>query len=232
MNAKRVQWSEVTALFGGTFDPPHLGHIEAIQGLFRCPGVGRVKVIPAALPPLKSCPTPAKIRIRMAEIAFADLADIDDVEIRRFSQSARPSYTADTLEALGSKSGQSNRLAVTIGSDQLADLPRWSRFPELLEMAHWIVLERKGAHAARASLQNLEGSGLLRPSGRSSLEGLPEWLTRTGSSLVIVPTEAPAISSTEIRESIGRTGTCPPDRLPKGVEAYLLEQGLYGIRKT
>ncbi|HUP55886.1 MAG TPA: adenylyltransferase/cytidyltransferase family protein, partial [Bdellovibrionota bacterium] len=65
-----MNWREVTAIFGGTFDPPHLGHREAVAGLFRNPGVREVWVMPAASPPHKPAIATAEQRLELARLAF------------------------------------------------------------------------------------------------------------------------------------------------------------------
>src|SRR5688572_17471371 len=100
-----VNWSEVTAIFGGAFDPPHLGHREAVEGILRNPGVRNVIILPTGDPPLKETRTPAEHRLAMARLGFANLreglsyrVEIDDRETRR--PAGRPSYTIDTIREL------------------------------------------------------------------------------------------------------------------------------------
>src|SRR3954447_18077682 len=64
------RWSEVTAVFGGRFDPPHLGHREAVRGLFERPGVSRVVILPSASPPHKPTWASAENRAEMASLNF------------------------------------------------------------------------------------------------------------------------------------------------------------------
>jgi nicotinate-nucleotide adenylyltransferase len=65
-----MNWHEVTAVFGGTFDPPHLGHREAIAGLFKNPGVSRALVIPSFIPPQKPQAVGSDHRVAMAKLCF------------------------------------------------------------------------------------------------------------------------------------------------------------------
>ena len=227
------------ALFGGTFDPPHLGHREAVRGLFQVPGVSRVKILPAPVPPLKTSQATAEQRLAMARLNFAAVPgdpmpaeiEIDTRELdRAVREPGRPSYTFDTLQEIGREIPR-ERLAFVIGADQLLQLPRWHRFPELLELSHWIVLERKpdGGARARTMLQEWTGSGLVRTTGQPS-----RWATRSGRELRVVPTKARELSSTAIRESIARTGKAPgsesaPWLLPE-VLSYLKTHRIYAIK--
>jgi nicotinate-nucleotide adenylyltransferase len=230
-------WNEVTAFFGGTFDPPHLGHREAVRGLFQAPGVRQVRVLPAATPPLKPEGTPPVHRVAMARLNFAPQGTdvlpgeviVDTREIERAAATGRPSFTFDTL--LEART-DFPKAAFVIGSDQLRDFDRWHRFRELLALAHWIVLERRptGERLSRETLREWEASGLARPSSGGPF---PCWQLAGGSkALILVPTEAPAISSTHIRETLGRTGKPPEGLVLSTVFAYLKQNRLYGTEKA
>lgn len=226
------RWSELTAIFGGTFDPPHQGHREAVDGLFRNPGVGRVIVIPSAAPPHKPSVASPEQRLAMAKLAFTEgktgALEVDGSELERAARTGRPSYSYETLQEFGR---QHKEVAFVVGADQLRDLPGWYRFPEILGLCHWIALARRpdGEKIARAALSDWEASGLavrekdslwkLRPSG-SQLRFL-----------TLVSTDAPELSSTSIREELGRTGQPPRDTLPAAVSGYLKHHGLYGTQK-
>lgn len=230
-------WNEVIACFGGTFDPPHLGHRQAIQGLFRFPGVGRVVILPAASPPHKPCVASSAQRAELARLCFlssqpanATQISLDLREIQRFDRNPnRPSYTFDTLTELRQEVQQ---LAFVIGTDQLCQLHHWYRFPEVLGLSHWIVLDRQGSSThdiAQKTLVDWETSGLIQKTVAKSMNSEMEWkITSTGKTLAWVRTEAPALSSTEIRRQIARTGQASPDNLSPEVESYLKQHGIYG----
>lgn len=229
------RWSEVIALYGGAFDPPHLGHREAVAGLFIEPGVKRVLVLPSGTPPLKATSTPRLHRVAMTRLAFAkdpyfpipDDVEIDLSEIERAERDGSPGYTYDTLLHFRRVfAGQP--LAFVIGTDQLKDMTRWSRFPEVLGLSHWIVLERKpqGVEEAQATLREWAASGLIRldPQG----PGDRSWRTPGGTLLRRAETPARAVSSTRIREELSRSGGPPPWSLLPSVVSYLKLHRLYG----
>ena len=118
-----------------------------------------------------------------------------------------------------------SQLAFVVGADQLAQLATWYRFPEILGLSHWIILERKpnGSKAAREALQVWENSGLVRQRSDQT------WESQGGTCLMLAPTEAQEISSTAIRECLARTGTPPADTLLPEVFGYLKKNRLYGI---
>lgn len=230
-----MRWENVTAVFGGTFDPPHLGHIEAVRGLFRLPGVQRVLVMPAAQPPHKPSHASSEQRLEMAEIAFSAEGrnkmggpiEVSRFELEQAKLTGRPNYSFETLQALAPRYPD---LAFVIGADQLESLPSWYRFPEVLDLAHWIVLERKpaGGDRARAVLKEWEGGGLVRLERAG--HHLPTWRLKTGRNyLVLAPTEAPELSSTRIREHFERTGEAPENAVLPEILNYLEKNHLYGI---
>jgi nicotinate-nucleotide adenylyltransferase len=227
----------VTAIFGGRFDPPHLGHREAVRGLFEVPGVQKVIVVPSASPPHKPCNASAEHRETLAKICFTSTTSdpfpsevtIDSREILR-AQSAppgTPSYSYDTLQELRPLIPN---LAFVIGTDQFAHLPKWHRYPELLHLCHWIVLARKGMEDQDLLAQTLKdwtGSGLLRPISSNT------WQIQSGQKiLTVVPTLAQGHSSTLIRETIARVGSPPADSLLPDVLRYLKLHRLYGMKDT
>jgi nicotinate-nucleotide adenylyltransferase len=208
-----------TAWFGGSFNPPHLGHIEAVRGLLRNPGVKQVKVVPSYGTPLKETALPFSERLAMARIAFDGLAEVDDIEGRH-----RIEFTWQLLEILR---GTGQPVAFVIGSDQLESLPRWSRFPEILSACDWIVLARKpgGLDRAERAAHSLVAGGALKRSENPELFLTPDGKSR----LFVCETDAPEISSTQLREHFSRGNTSsPPAHLPVGVRDYIERNHLYG----
>ena len=179
------------ALFGGSFNPPHRGHLEAIQGLKKNPGVGRVVVVPSRGTPLKTVTTSFEDRLEMARLAFENVAEISDLEGRK-----QLTFTWELLEQ--TRSLGENR-AFVIGTDQFLSFRSWNRFPEVLSLCDWIVLLRKpqGMDAVAALLRSFQGENLLQ-----STPDPREWrITGSGRVVRFVETDAPEISSTKIREN-------------------------------
>lgn len=206
------------AVFGGSFDPPHAGHLAAIEGLKKNPGVSRVMVVPSFGTPLKAVSTPYSARFEMARLAFSDIAEVSAIE-----EELRTKYTFELLSVLETRI---ERLAFVIGTDQFESLKSWSRFPHVLSLADWIVLLRKpvaGTH--EASLREFVSQSILSPTPDPR-----EWRI-TGSSRVLrfVETDAPEISSTKIRESFSlTTNTEPLSWVPGPVMEWIKRNHLYG----
>jgi nicotinate (nicotinamide) nucleotide adenylyltransferase len=227
-------WSDVTAVFGGAFDPPHLGHRAAIAGLFDCPGVKRVLVLPSPAPAHKPCIASAQARLEMARIGLLGRSPgpypekyqgevrLDMREIERHARTGKPTYTYDLLLELRA---EFPLLAFVLGADQAETFHTWHRFPDVLKLSHWIVLERKpeGGVNVRKVLQNWEASGICRPAGDHCWK-----ISGSETTLKVVPTLAPALSSTAIREAIVRNGQPPENTLTAEVSAYLKLHRIYG----
>ena len=222
------RWSETVAIFGGTFDPPHAGHREAIAGLLANPGVREVWAIPSAAPPDKPARATAEQRLAMAKLSFSDIARVDDRELKRAARTGLPSYSYDTLAEIRREIPQ---LAMVIGADRLGTLLQWHRFPEILKLCHWLVIERRpsGSSDSRQVLTEWEASGLAKAE-RTGPGSDRRWTLTGGMTLELVETPARAVSSTQIREEIGRTGLISAELLPPGVLDYLKRERLYGTR--
>ncbi len=135
------------AIFGGSFDPPHLGHREAAQIVSEELHPDRILLIPASTSPFKTeredAPTPEE-RLALCRLAFADIPglEVSDIEIRRGGKS----YTADTV-ALLREQFPDDELILVAGADVLRDFERWYQFEYLFEQCTFAVLEREEIEA-------------------------------------------------------------------------------------
>jgi nicotinate-nucleotide adenylyltransferase len=133
-------------IFGGTFDPPHVGHLIAAQDALLALSLDRVHFIPAALPPHKQtrAVTPAALRVALlaAAIRGDDRFRVDDLELERTG----PSYTVDTLREYQTRQPDAT-LFLLIGADQWAEFETWREPDEIRHIARVAVLTREGAGA-------------------------------------------------------------------------------------
>ena len=187
-------------LLGGTFDPPHLGHLVIAQEALHQLGLDRLLVIPAAVPPHKRDRriTDGDVRLEMARVAFGgvDGVDVSDLELEREG----PSYTVDTLRSLR-EAHPGAELVLLVGADQVRELDTWKEGAEVRRLATLGVFRRAGQEPALPG-----GAG----DGR------------------VVELEIPRldVSSTEIRR---RVGAGEPVRflVPDAVLAVVRREGLY-----
>lgn len=196
MSRKPESFRDHVAIFGGTFDPPHLGHVDAAKALLRNPGVKAVLVVPSWGTPLKTSATPYEKRLAMTRAAFEGIdRNIQVLDVERELQCE---YSWQLIERLKT---EYPRLAFVIGTDQIANLSKWNRYPQVLELCDWIVLEREGTPDPTP---------------------LPEHMVR-------VHTPAKQISSTHAREllALGRNDELKP-LLPRSVREYIEKEKIYG----
>ena len=129
-------------ILGGTFNPPHIGHLVCAQEARAALGLDRVLLIPVATPPHKELVDDpgAQLRIELCRRAASgdDGLEVCELEIRRGGRS----YTVDTLRALRSERPE-DELTLITGADMAVTLPRWREPEEILSMARLAVAERQ-----------------------------------------------------------------------------------------
>jgi len=197
-------------LLGGTFNPPHLGHLKLAELALEALELDQVRFIPTASPPHKPLPPgdpDGATRIRLLGAALAECGrpfQVEPLEVER----GGTSYTVDTLEALAARE-PGNRWIFLMGSDQLAGFSAWRRPGRILELASLAVAPRPGCPAP---------DGILAGRARPAWSGAPGelvWLPGTGLDL----------ASSELREELGRGGT--PDGIPPQVMNAILRERQY-----
>lgn len=196
--------SDSLTLFGGTFDPVHLGHVHAIAQIQQQIETGEILVLPAGEPWQKSDRelTPAQHRLEMCRLAFKDKpqVSVSDIEVRRTG----PTYTIDTIEEIQRQlddSGDQRKIQWVIGADALKNLHTWNRYEELISKTRFIVIAR--------------------PEFPVFVDQVPQ------ETFKIIEIAALPISSSLVRERI-RSGGSGADLLPPLVWQYIVEHGLYG----
>lgn len=130
------------AIYGGTFDPIHHGHLIVAREALERLGTDEVIFIPARVSPLRKATPIARDELRLLMIQAAIENEpgfaVDDCELRR----PPPSYTIDTVEQIRSKGDAT--IYCLIGEDNVVELKKWRRFADLEKMVRFIVLDRTG----------------------------------------------------------------------------------------
>lgn len=200
-----------TGIFGGTFDPPHVGHLLVASDALEVLQLDRLLFIPNAVQPLKasSVPTAGTDRMEMVRLAVGDDTRfaVDPIEIDR----GGVSYTADTLAAL-TKRAQDDYFFL-VGSDVASTFAQWRNPGRIAAMATVAVLERDTA-GADASAMAVEA--IRRVIGAA----------RGGKDPISVRSRRVDVSSTEIRERV-RRGRSLSGFVPAAVARYITARGLY-----
>jgi nicotinate-nucleotide adenylyltransferase len=193
-------------ILGGTFNPPHLGHLVCAQEAYLQLGLERVLLIPARIPPHKPVdeePGPEH-RLELCRLAIGDDSrfEVSDLEIKR----SGPSFTVDTLEELNSQAPDSE-LFLIVGGDVAAGLPRWREPERVLSLSTLAVAKRRGT--PRDEIENALSS--LRGGERAEFFRMPRV----------------EFSSTMVRTRV-RAGQPIKYIVPEAVASYINEQRLYG----
>lgn len=194
-------------IYGGTFSPPHNGHLAAARAFMEQMWLDILYIIPDAAPPHKEMEEPisAEDRLAMCRAAFSGMEGVyvSDMEIRRGGKS----YTVDTLREL---SGEDRRLFLLCGTDMVLTLDEWREPAEIFRLCYPVYIRR----------ENDKGlDGLI-------VKKLAAYQETYGKIVRRIVTEPLPISSSDIRQRL-RTGASVGELLPAAVEAYIRDRHLY-----
>lgn len=204
-------------IFGGAFNPVHNGHLHLLEWLVRINQIDKLLVIPTANPPHKSDKdfADALDRFNMLELALknkdnfdfdvTDRIEISDIEFKLTGKS----YTYNTLKAL-KKIYPNDSFFLFMGSDQFLNFKKWYRYNDILELSAVIGFAR-----------DEEDCGKLR-------QYLKDNQAEFHYNADVLTAEPMVISSTDIREKV-KNGKSIDGLVPKEVEEYILEKGLYRV---
>jgi nicotinate-nucleotide adenylyltransferase len=210
------------ALFGGTFDPIHAGHIAVAEAAQKRFHLDTVYFVPSSRPPHKTKPalTPFLHRYAMVALACADHADFQP-STAEAPDGAAPHvfYTYDTVKKYR-REHPDDHLYFIVGADQFLEIPTWRNYEALLDFCDFIIASRPGFRVDALRL-------VVPPEklGRTQSSD-PNAIVLRKSTVQILTTVASHISSTEIRQRLASRrnihGLVPPR-----VEEYILGQALY-----
>ncbi len=204
-------------LFGGTFDPIHLGHLRCAQEVGEAFSLSQVIFILAATPPhkLDRPIISTEHRWEMVRLAIADnpFFTLSDVEIRREGRS----YSIETISYYHHNLGEGERLFFIVGADAFCEIETWRDYPQLFTLCDFIVISRPNFDPLRTRVIKSEGF---------QKDERDQFLHPSGHSLYLHQVTPIGISSTEIRRAI-REGKSIKYLVPKEVEEYIKKQGLY-----
>jgi nicotinate-nucleotide adenylyltransferase len=198
--------SQRLGVFGGTFDPIHIGHLILAEEARSQLKLDRVFFVPAGDPPHKrDAPlTPVTHRLCMVELA---VADVDYMVVSRIdADRSGPHYTIDMMRLLQREVGENAKWYLLMGMDSLRDLPQWHDPRWLVEHCQIVALDR---HDVTIDWQKLE----------ADLPGIRD-------RVILLDMPAIEIASHVLRERV-RTGQSIRYQVPRPVEAYIHKHGLY-----
>jgi nicotinate-nucleotide adenylyltransferase len=238
MNTMRI------AFFGGSFDPPHLGHARISQAAADRLHLDRVLLAPVALQPLKrDAPAPASWpqRLAMLRLMLSDLADprLEASQLDAPRPDGDANYTYQTLTQLKSRLGPTDELFALLGADSFLTLHTWYRASDLLLAVPWIIAARPGFDLAapRNPLHRLIETlpPGIRPAATSHLPSAThppcfeqhlEGPNHRRTTIYVLPDMREDISATEIRAAFAEA-SLPQDVLSPSVVRYIRIHHLY-----
>lgn len=195
-------------IYGGTFSPPHNGHIQAAKAFMEQMWLDFLYVIPTALPPHKEMDiaVSAKDRLEMCRLAFAGIEGIyvSDMEIQRGGRS----YTVDTLREL---SGEDRRLFLLCGTDMVLTLDQWRAPEEIFRLSYPVYIRRDNDRSLDAPL----------------IAKIAEYNQKYGKVVRRIVTDPIELSSSDVREALAG-GKDISKMVPSAVKKYIADNHLYG----
>lgn len=201
------------------FDPIHAGHEAAAAAAERALALDRILLVPARQPPHRpSAPRASGAdRLAMARLVARAHAswDVSDIELRREG----PSYAYDTLVELASGGLSPRQMFFITGADAFAEIATWSRYPAVLDRAHFVVVARPGTTLASLRKKLPELAPRMTVPGKI----VPE---SNATSVVLIEAATPDVSSREIRRRV-QAGEAIAGLVRAEVAAYIAGHGLY-----
>ena len=208
------------AVFGGSFNPDHYGHLLLADEIVELVAVDRVLFVPAAQPPHKPAAhlAPAADRFAMVRLAIAghEHLAVSDVELRR----AGPSYTVDTLEELR-RGG--DELFLVVGSETFLDLLTWREPARIARLARLVIVPRAGS---AFDTESAAAQKVLREIGITGGFVSATGGTSPSHGVLVAHAASLPISASDLRRRV-REGRSLAYRLPPAVIDHIATRGLY-----
>ena len=214
-------------LLGGTFDPIHVGHLETASAARRALQLDCVHLLPSNVPPHRAQQPAASSHHRFAMTALAvngvDGLRASDVEL----STPGPSYTADTLTRFSHATGLAvSQIFFITGADAFAEIETWHRYPDVLDLANFIVVSRPGFAVEKLSerlprlVDRMIVPDAVRPTANRQSPA-----ARNGA-IFLVNATTPDVSSSDIRQRLMARGSIA-GLVPATVERHIAQHGLY-----
>lgn len=207
----------VIGIFGGTFDPVHIGHLRTAWELQQRLAIDRIHFIPAAVPPHRAQPVAsADLRLAMLEAALA--GDEHAIVDRRELEREGPSYSVDTAHSLRAEYPQ-HALCLLLGMDAFLGLTAWHEWERLLTLVNIVVARRPGAE-----LPDSGTLGSLLAERRVGSADPVDW--QPAGQVVIQDVTQLEVAATDLRASIA-AGVAPKYLVPDAVWNIIVTSGCY-----
>lgn len=210
-------------ILGGTLDPIHCGHLEAAIAARDMLQLTSVRILPSRVPPHRAIQPVASPfqRFAMAALAVNGIGRLvaSDAELCV----SGPSYTADTLDRMQDSGLDRSQIFFITGADAFAEIATWHRYPDVLDLAHFVVVSRPG-HAMDDVRRRLPALASRMRAAADVMSG--RTTTLSNPSILLIETITPDVSSTGIRDRL-RRGESISGLVPASVERHIHQHGLY-----
>jgi nicotinate-nucleotide adenylyltransferase len=215
------------ALFGGTFDPIHSGHVQAARAAARKFRLDRILVIPTGKPPHKHGDRLTSFGQRYGMVVLACAGDprLTPSLLEAPTPEGKPCYSIDTVRKVRRSLHKGDRLFFLIGVDAFLELPYWKEYRRLLDLVDFIVVSRPGFDANK--IRKVVPEAMILSGGVPSK---PDTVRLRRSTLHILRGVHMPVASHAIRKAIG-LGRSVTGLVPPLVEEYILKEGLYRPRR-
>ena len=194
-------------IYGGTFSPPHNGHLQAARAFMEQMWLDFLYVIPAAIPPHKQMQTPVSVddRLEMCRLAFSGMEGVyvSDIEARRGGRS----YTVDTLREL---CGEDRRLFLLCGTDMMLTLDQWREPEEIFRLCYPVYIRREDDRSIDQKI----------------IEKIADYQQKYGKVVRRIVTDPIELSSEQIRARLKEEQSIS-SLVPAAVEKYIRDNHLY-----
>jgi len=214
--------SSSIALFGGTFDPIHIGHLRSAQEICEAFHLARLIFVPAAVPPHKPAHPVADAdhRVQMVRLAINGnpLFELSDIEIRRQGTS----YSIETVSHFRRLLEEQVRLFFIMGADAFCEMETWKDYRRLLTLCDFIVITRPESNPLHASVLATEPFREIDPRRR--------FRHPSGSTLYLHEVTPIGVSSTQVRTAVAE-GRSIAYLVPQNVANYIEREGLYAAER-
>ncbi len=211
-------------ILGGTFDPVHLGHLETALAARRALDLQTVLLMPSGTPPHRhQQPLASRFhRFAMTALAVTGVPGLQasDLEIGE----TKPSYTFDTLERVQGTGVRASRIFFITGADAFEEIETWSRYPQVLDMANFVVLSRPG-HPVLSLPDTLPTLAARMTTAVAAASDNEQ------PAIYLVDAATPDVSSTDIRRRLA-SGRAITGLVPDAVAAYIAQHALYSSAST
>ncbi|MEO7274909.1 MAG: nicotinate-nucleotide adenylyltransferase [Vicinamibacterales bacterium] len=207
-------------ILGGTLDPVHVGHLETARAARAALGLDRILLLPSRVPPHRAVQPAASPFHRFAMTALA-VNGVDGLEASDAELTAPgTSYTADTLERFHASGLAASQIFFILGADAFAEIETWNRYPQVIDLANFVVVSRPGYDTAQLT-DRLPALSSRFTSHREAVA-----IASAHTRIYLVSAATPDVSSTDIRRRL-RASAPVAGLVSDAVDRHIRQHALY-----